>query len=254
MTDRSGPTSPAGTRPGATGPADVGPADVGPAGAGGLLLPGVEPFAAGRDADVYAIDDVWVLRRYRNGHPVRDEADFMRHVAQYGYPVPTVREVDGPDMVLQRLDGPTLGEAAMAGALGAAEIGRIHAELHRRLQAIPPPSGTPGLVVVHGDLHPLNVIATADGPVVIDWCNAEEGPPEFDVAMTALIFAQVALDPAYQDLSPLLRDALATYLANSIDPISGLPAALRARGNNRTLTAAELALLPAQEALIRSYL
>ena len=165
-----------------------------------------EPIAFGRDADIYSIDDEWVLRRYRNGHPVRDEADFMRHVARYGYPVPAVRDVDGADMVLQRLDGPTLGDAAIAGDLSATEIGLIHADLHRRLQAIPAPSGTPGRVVVHGDLHPLNVMATADGPVVIDWGNVEEGTAEFDVAMTAIIFAQVALDPAYENLTgPVAR-------------------------------------------------
>ncbi|MGW6197910.1 phosphotransferase [Kribbella sp. NPDC055110] len=213
-----------------------------------------EPFAFGRDADIYSIDDEWVLRRYRDGHPVRDEADFMRHVARYGYPVPAVRDIEGADMVVQRLEGPTLGDAAIAGDLSATEIGLIHADLHRRLQAIPAPSGTPGRVVVHGDLHPLNVMATADGPVVIDWRNAEEGTAEFDVAMTAIIFAQVALDPAFENLTDLLRDALATYLANSIDPTSGLPDALERRGNNRTLTPAERALLPAQESLIRSHL
>jgi Ser/Thr protein kinase RdoA (MazF antagonist) len=220
-----------------------------------MILPAdAQPIAFGRDADIYAIDDDWVLRRYRDGHPVRDEADFMRHVAQYGYPVPAVRDIDGPDMVVRRLTGPTLGDAAIAGDLSAAELGRIHAELHRRLQAIPTPSGTPGRVVVHGDLHPLNVMATADGPVVIDWCNAHEGSAAYDVAMTAIIFAQVALDPSYEALTPLLREALATYLTLSIDPTPGLPDALRARGNNPTLTADELALLPAQEALIRSLL
>jgi aminoglycoside phosphotransferase (APT) family kinase protein len=218
------------------------------------LPPDAEPFAGGRDADVYALDDSWVLRRYRNGHPVRDEADFMRHVATYDYPVPAVRDVDGPDMVIQRLDGPTLGDAALAGDLSATEVGEIHADLHRRLQAIPAPSGTPGLVVVHGDLHPLNVIATADGPVVIDWRNAEEGPPAFDIAMTAIIFAQVALDPSFEALSPLLHEALASYLANSIDPTPGLADALAVRGRNVTLTPEELALLPAQEALIGSFL
>ncbi|GAB2669105.1 hypothetical protein GCM10009743_51740 [Kribbella swartbergensis] len=203
---------------------------------------------------MYALDEEWVLRRYRNGHPVRDEADFMRHVAQYDYPVPAVREVSGADMVIQRLDGPTLADAAIAGDLSATEVGELHADLHRRLQAIPAPSGTPGLVVVHGDLHPQNVIATVDGPVVIDWRNAEEGPPEFDIAMTAIIFAQVALDPSFEALSPLLREALAAYLANSIDPTPGLPAALAVRGRNVTLTPEERALLPGQEELIRSYL
>jgi aminoglycoside phosphotransferase (APT) family kinase protein len=223
---------------------------------GGTDLPAVdaEPFASGRDADVYSIDESWVLRRYRSGYPVRDEADFMRWVAKYDYPVPAVRHVDGADMVIERLTGPTLAEAAIAGEVSPLELGKIHADLHRRLHGIPAPSGAPGLVVMHGDLHPDNVILTADGPVVIDWRNAEEGPPEFDIAMTAIIFAQVALDPAFASLSPMLRDALATYLADSIDPTPGLDAALESRGRNITLTPEELALLPAQANLIRSHL
>ena len=219
-----------------------------------VLPPDAEPIASGRDADVYSVDDDWVLRRYRNGYPVRDEADFMRWVAKYDYPVPAVRDVNGPDMVIQRLSGPTLAAAAVAGDIGPVALGRMHADLHRRLHAIPAPSGTPGKVVVHGDLHPENVILTPDGPIVIDWRNAEEGTPEFDVAMTAIIFAQVALDPVWAELSPLLREALSSYLAHSIDPTSGLEVALTGRGANITLTPEELALLPAQAALIRTHL
>jgi tRNA A-37 threonylcarbamoyl transferase component Bud32 len=211
-----------------------------------------EPFASGRDADVYSVDDDWVLRRYRNGHPVRDEAEYMKWVGRHGYPVPAVGRVDGPDMVIQRLSGPTLAAAAVAGDIGPVELGELHAELHRRLHAIPAPSGAEGHVVVHGDLHPENVMLTADGPVVIDWRNAEEGPAAFDVAMTAIIFAQVALDPAYAELSQLLREALNSYLAHSIDPRPQLPAALARRGANVTLTKEELALLPRQDQLIRS--
>lgn len=224
------------------------------AGTSAFLSPDAEPFAFGRDADIYSIDDEWVLRRYRDGHPVRDEADFMRHVAQYGYPVPAVRGVEGADMVIQRLNGPTLGDAAIAGDLNGTELGEIHADLHRRLHAIPAPSGTPGRVVIHGDLHPLNVIATADGPVVIDWRNAHEGSAAFDIAMTAIICAQVVLDPSFEALSPLVREALGAYLANSIDPTPELADALADRGRNITLTPEERALLPAQEDLIRSYL
>lgn len=223
-------------------------------GAGSVIPEGAEPFAAGRDADVYSVDEHWVLRRYRNGQPVRDEAEYMRWVAKYDYPVPAVRQVDGPDMVIERLTGPTVAEAGIAGDLSPAELGLMHAELHRRLHAIPAPSGTPGQVVVHGDLHPENVILTASGPVVIDWRNATEGTAEFDIAMTAVIFAQVALDPAFASLSGLLRESLSTYLANSIDPTPGLDAALAARAGNPTLTPAEKALLPAQAELIRSHL
>lgn len=221
----------------------------------GLRLPeGAEPFAAGREADVYSVDDQWVLRRYRNGHPVRDEAEYMRWVAKYDYPVPAVRHLDGPDMVIERLTGPTVAEAGIAGDLSPGELGLMHADLHRRLHAIPAPSGTPGQVVTHGDLHPENVILTASGPVVIDWRNATEGTAEFDIAMTAIIFAQVALDPAFAAMSGLLRESLSTYLANSIDPAPGLDAALAARAGNPTLTPAEKALLPAQADLIRTHL
>lgn len=219
-----------------------------------MLPSDAEPFASGRDADVYSLDDAWVVRRYRDGRPVGVEAEYMRWVAKYDYPVPAVRQVDGPDIVLQRLTGTTVADAAIAGELSAVELGLMHAELHRRLHAIPPPSGTPGMVVVHGDLHPYNVMLTPGGPVVIDWANAEEGPPEFDIAMTAIIFAQVALDPAFASLSPMLREALATYLAHVPDPTRGLDAALDARGRNITLTPAELALIPSQAALIRSHL
>jgi aminoglycoside phosphotransferase (APT) family kinase protein len=219
-----------------------------------MLDPEAEPFASGRDADVYALDDQWVLRRYRDGHPVRDEADFMRWVGKHGFPVPAVDRVDGADMVIERLDGPTLADAAIAGDVGPVEVGEMHAELHRRLHAIPTPSGTAGNVVMHGDLHPYNVILTGNGPSVIDWRDAREGPAEFDIAMTAIIFAQVALDPAFAELSSLLREALRSYLANSIDPTPHLPAALARRGRNPTLTKEELALLPAQDQLIRSLL
>jgi aminoglycoside phosphotransferase (APT) family kinase protein len=226
----------------------------GASGLSALLPPGAEPFAFGRDADLYAVDDRWVLRRYRNGHPVRDEATYMRHVAKHGFPVPEVREVDGPDMVLQRLVGPTLADSAISGNLTGRELGEIHAELHRQLQAIPAPSGTPGCVVVHGDLHPLNVIATANGPVVIDWCNAHEGSPAFDVATTAIICAQVAVDPAYEELAPIIREALAAYLANSIDPTPDLSAAFASRARDANVSDEERGRLPAQEALIRALL
>ena len=39
----------------------------------------------------------------------------------------------------------------------------------------------------HGDLHPENVILTAEGPRVIDWVAASSGEPLGDVAMTLLL-------------------------------------------------------------------
>lgn len=57
----------------------------------------------------------------------------------------------------------------------------------------PTPFGT-GERIVHLDLHPLNVMLTAAGPVVIDWTNAAACPPGTDVAMTCLIVASSDLD------------------------------------------------------------
>lgn len=56
-------------------------------------------------------------------------------------------------------------------------------------------AGAPGpgpSVVVHGDLHALNLWRTPDGSVVLmDWELATVGPPELDVARAALVFSVV---------------------------------------------------------------
>jgi hypothetical protein len=45
-------------------------------------------LASGRDADAFAVDPDRVLRRYRDGRDVTGEAEVMRHVRRFGYPVP----------------------------------------------------------------------------------------------------------------------------------------------------------------------
>jgi aminoglycoside phosphotransferase (APT) family kinase protein len=72
--------------------------------------------------------------------------------------------------------------------------GHLLAGLHEQLHRIPAPPGirvapVPGDRVVHRDLHPMNVMMTAAGPVVIDWANASAGDPAFDVADTWVLFA-----------------------------------------------------------------
>lgn len=44
-----------------------------------------------------------------------------------------------------------------------------------------------GCALLHGDLHPGNVLLSRDGPVVIDWFDATVGHPEADLARTALL-------------------------------------------------------------------
>ena len=94
-------------------------------------------LAAGRDADVFALEDGRVLRRYRDGADATVEAEVMRYVARHGYPVPEVFDVTGPDLVMERVDGPTMADAVQAGGLDVDGAGTMLANLHDRLHDIP---------------------------------------------------------------------------------------------------------------------
>lgn len=165
----------------------------------------------GRDADVFALDDTRVLRRYRDpSHSnTRLEARVMEHVAAHGYPVPRVHDVTDTDLVMDRLDGPTLMQAWEKRPWRLAYYARELAGLHDKLAAVPAPDwlhaprifrdSDPGGTgsVLHLDLHPLNVILTPDrGPVVIDWTNAAAGDPAFDLARTLVTVGTADLPPS----------------------------------------------------------
>ena len=171
------------------------------------------PLASGREADVYALDERRVLRRYRREADVTGEVEAMRYVAGHGYPVPAVYEAAGGDMIMERLDGPTLAQALARGSLSIAEGAAHLAGLLRRLHEVPPwPGAAPGSRILHLDLHPENVLMTSRGPMVIDWCNARPGDPDLDTGLTALILAQVAVDKQHEwsDAADLM---LAAFLA-----------------------------------------
>lgn len=184
--------------------------DAEPAGAGRA---GREPgplIGRGRAADVYALDARRVLRRYRTSHSCTAEADLMRCLRQAGYPVPEVFDADGPDVVMERLEGLTMLDDLASHPWRVATYARVLAGLHDRLHQLTAPAGLPrpfgsGDRVMHLDLHPGNVMLTADGPVVIDWSNASAGPPGADVAMTIVIMASSDLD----ELPPWFRPAVA---------------------------------------------
>lgn len=178
-------------------------------------------LGSGRSADVYALDDSWVLRRYRDGYDTTPELAVMSYLSAFGYPVPRIGpppDGAGPgDLVLQRLTGPTLSEALTAGTLDAREGGELLAGLLRDLHALPPRlSPDPEVRILHLDLHPENVMLTARGPVVIDWTNTTEGPPGLDRAMSALILAQVSLSPDFPAAAAVrtLLTALLTAMAD----------------------------------------
>ena len=155
----------------------------------------------------------------------------MEHARRAGFPVPEVREVTGPDLILERIAGRTMSDdlARRPWRLGA--HAKLLGDLHRRLHAIPAPPSLrapfgAGDSLLHLDLHPQNVLLSESGPWVIDWANAARGPGAIDVALTFVIVGAVprARSPL-QALVGLLRRRFAIEFLGAADR-DGVQAAL----------------------------
>jgi aminoglycoside phosphotransferase (APT) family kinase protein len=212
-----------------------------------------DPIAAGREADVFALDDRRVLRRYRAGDDATGEARIMAYVAGLGFPVPEVFEAHGPDLVMERLTGPTMAQSLVAGDLGTADAARILADLLTELHELPAwPDAEPGSSVLHLDLHPENVMLTDRGPVVIDWRNAEAGPADLDTAFTALILAQVAIGSIEHPMGAGAGELLDLFLPLAPgDPIRLLDDVVARRARQSTMSPDEVRMLPTAAARVR---
>jgi tRNA A-37 threonylcarbamoyl transferase component Bud32 len=160
-----------------------------------------------------------------------------------------LHDASGPDLVLEKLNGPEMQDLLRPWNLGS--HARTLADLHRRLHAIPP---MPGLdtrfgeptSLLHLDLHPRNVLMTSRGPVVIDWGNAANGPGQADVALMYVIGKTSRIDgPAWQGIvGPLFRDRfLGAFRAGAADAdfAQVLPAVAEWRKRDRNVTADERA-------------
>ncbi|MER7724603.1 phosphotransferase [Streptomyces sp. NPDC096323] len=216
-------------------------------------------LGSGRSADVYELDEQWVLRRYRDGLDATRELPVISYLSASGYPVPRLGPRPpsaGPgDLILQRLTGPTMLESLVSGDMDGAEGSAVLARLLTDLHTVPARlSQDPADRILHLDLHPDNVMLTADGPMVIDWSNTEEGPPALDRAMSALILAQVAVDPDHPaaDGARELLTALVPHLllAEGGLPDRHLAGAAARRAANPTLSPAERGLIGEAVALV----
>jgi hypothetical protein len=129
-------------------------------------------------------------------------------------------------IVLSRFDGPTLLQLTRTGAVTRGQAGAILAALCLAVRNTPPPpaviplrnwvdawlrsaSGTlpkhiapgilalierlqPGDELCHGDLHPGNVIMTAEGPRLVDWSGTVRAPAAYDLGVSHIVFTELA--------------------------------------------------------------
>jgi Ser/Thr protein kinase RdoA (MazF antagonist) len=157
------------------------------------------------------------------------EARMTRAAFAAGAPAPEVLgevTLDGRfGIVLARLDGPTLLQLSRTGAMTSRQVGSILATLAMSVHKTPPPAdvlsmrdwmdgtlrlsgGTlpkhiatgilplierlsPGDGLCHGDLHPGNVIMTADGPRLIDWTGTVRAPAALDLGICHILLSEL---------------------------------------------------------------
>lgn len=173
---------------------------------GDVVPPPGPLLASGRAADIYDVGDGRVVRRNREtpgpdaAADIAYEVRVMRFVAEQGISVPEVYDL-GPehlpdrDILMERIDGITMLDDFEARPWKLFSHVRLLARLQREINALVAPNWmvTPSTAapqkrrddsVLHLDLHPMNVLLTDDGPVVIDWTNAAGGPAGFDAALT----------------------------------------------------------------------
>lgn len=206
-------------------------------------------LAAGRDSVIYEHGPGRVLRIPRDGRSLVGEAAVMRYVRDQGYPAPEVFESGPGYLVMERLDGPTMLDLLARQPHRMGRLARVLADLHRRLHVIAAPpglpeAGLPGDRLLHRDLHPLNVLMTAAGPVVIDWTNAAAGSPAYDVADTWVIFAvgEVPGGAALRLTAGLGRRLFLRHFLRGFDRDeirAAVPAAVRHRMADRNMTDGE---------------
>jgi aminoglycoside phosphotransferase (APT) family kinase protein len=157
--------------------------------------------AVGRDSQLFDAGPGLLVKRARAERTLEYEANAMELVRAFGIPVPKVHDVraNGTEIVMQRVEGPTMLQWIERGPWRVDAAGRVLGELADAVHGVLAPTwmrdaGDGGDRVLHLDLHPLNVIMAADGPVLIDWANTARGAPSTDDALTWILLATGELD------------------------------------------------------------
>lgn len=184
-------------------------------------------IGSGRTARVFALGADAVVKVPRESVPddwPLLEAELATAVRASGAPAPAVLDVvmieHRPAIVFERVRGPSLWQRMLEAPSDAAPLAGDLARLHRDLLSGRLAEGIPDLVdrvrlkieaasslgesdraeateiisslprgaaLLHGDLHPDNVLMSDHGPIVIDWFDAAIGHPIADVVRSSVL-------------------------------------------------------------------
>lgn len=181
------------------------------------------------------------------------ESRLTHAVGEMGVMAPKVRDlvvIDGrPSVVFEYIEGPSMWQQMLAEPAQGPKLAKDLALIQKSVQAVGIPAGVPELVdrlarkiadaeqltdseqseaqelvrslptgaaLLHGDLHPGNILMGASGPVVIDWFDATIGHPVADVLRSSILMQPSPVASPWH-LPEATRDLLANvhgaYLA-----------------------------------------
>lgn len=215
-----------------------------------------ELVGRGRTSDVYAYGPGSVVKVAHDDVPLEwpaFEAEITRAVWELGVAAPKVHDVvvikGRPSVVYERIAGPSLWQQMIDRPSDTPRLARELAAIQKELLQIGIPPGVPDLVdrlvrkielasgltpreqvaakmlveslprgaaLLHGDLHPGNVLMGKNGPVVIDWFDASIGHPVADVVRSSILMqSNVGAAPRHLPRATrhVLHELRHTYLA-----------------------------------------
>jgi Ser/Thr protein kinase RdoA (MazF antagonist) len=219
-----------------------------------------EKIGEGLFADVHAWAPGQVVKLYKPGarqRLSRWEARMTRAAFAAGAPeVFGEVTLEGRfGIVLQRLDGPTLEQLRQTRGMTSEQVGAILATLYTSLHKSPPPPDVLSLrdwiaavsrtsreilpehivagvftlidrlppedALCHCDLHPGNVIMTADGPRILDWGSALRASGVFDIARVHVSLTELVPE----DVDPELPRAINAAVQSGYAQLAGMSGA-----------------------------
>jgi len=206
-----------------------------------------ELVGRGRTSDVYAYGADSVIKVAHDDVPKdwpAFEAELTAAVWELGVAAPQVRDVvdvnGRPSVVFERIPGPSMWQQMIDDPKRVPVLARELASIQKTLLQIGIPPRIPdfvdrlvrkiqlahgltsderseavalagalprGAALLHGDLHPGNVLMGPNGPIVIDWFDAAIGHPIADVVRSSIL-----IQPGGRDAPRHLPKATAALL------------------------------------------